>query len=167
MERGDRNRRSGGADATFDRRPLYYGAFVQIVYLLGLLSVPSLGTRPFGSLGLLAATGVIGGVTAGRLAGAPRRRRARYGAGSGAIGGVAFAVVYWSTMYVEWVPYGAYRYAANLVATRLPIPWYVAGYDPYVVGAAGLLALPAFVGLGYAAGWASPPPERELRIVRR
>lgn len=167
MDAGDREGQSVAGDPTPDWWALAYGALVQVVYLGGLLFVPALATRPLRSLGLLVAAGVLGGVTAGRLASTPQRRRARYGAASGAMGGVGFAALYWSAMYVEWVPYGAYRYPANLLATRLPIPWYAAGYDPYVVAVAGLLAVPVFAALGYAAGWTSPPPGRELRVVRR
>ncbi len=61
---------------------------------------------------------------------------------------------------------GAYRYPTNLLVTRLPIPWYLAGYDPYVVFAVGLLVIPVFGTLGYVAGWAIPSPERPLRLIR-
>lgn len=156
----------GSAENALDWQALAYGTFVQVVYLLVLSFIHPLASQPVRSLGLLAATGVLGGVTAGRLTGCPQHRRARYGAVCGAIGGVGFAVAYWATMYIEWVPYGAYRYPTNLLVTRLPIPWYIAGYDPYVVFTVGLLAIPVFGVLGYIAGWAVPSPERSLQLIR-
>ncbi len=157
---------SKSAENALDWQALAYGTFVQVVYLLALSFVQPLASHPVRSLGLLAATGILGGVTAGRLAGRPQHRRARYGAVSGVIGGIGFAGAYWATMYVEWMPYGAYRYPTNLLVTRLPIHWYIAGYDPYIVFAVGLLAIPAFGTLGYVAGWAIPSPERPLRLIR-
>lgn len=97
------------------------GVAAQWLHVVALYLATPLEGAQFGSLLLVLATGVVGGLIAGDRAGPPAGRSGRHGLAAGLVGGAGTAGVFWWAMATPGAPRGAFWSLAYLVATA-PIP---------------------------------------------
>ncbi|WP_276247344.1 MULTISPECIES: hypothetical protein [unclassified Haladaptatus] len=149
-----------------DYRAIGLGALAQTSYLGVLYAAWPLRGQLLQSLVLVALTGVIGGVIAGRLAGEHGFDRTSHGFASGLCGGAVFALTFYLLKTTPGLIEGAYWSVGYVMATTVPFPelmlrdgglWLVVGWS--VFGGVTI----ALVGL--VAGYLAPPADQELVFI--
>ncbi|WP_332899122.1 MULTISPECIES: hypothetical protein [unclassified Haladaptatus] len=150
-----------------DWRAIGLGVLAQAGYLGVLYAAWPLRGKLVQSLALVALTGVLGGVIAGRLADEHGFDRARHGLLSGLGGGAAFAVSFFCIKSTLGLAEGAYWSVGFVMATTIPFPdlmlrdgglWLVVGWS--------LLGGVVIALLGLLAGYLAPPASEELVFIK-
>jgi hypothetical protein len=104
-----------------DTRAIALGVVAQWLHAVGLYFATPLEGAQVGSLVLVLATGLVGGVVAGDRAGPPVSRSGRHGLLAGLFGGGGTAALFWWALATPGAPRGAFYSLGYLVATT-PIP---------------------------------------------
>lgn len=145
----------GDVDVTaLDGRAVLLGVLAQWLHVAALYVATPLEGSQAGSILLVLATGLVGGLVAGERAGPPTARSGIHGLAAGLVGGVGTAVVFWWATVTPGAPRGAFWSLAYLVATA-PIPAVRTHGDLVVATLAVGLAL-AITCLGWVAGVRAP-----------
>lgn len=139
---------------SLDLRAVAVGVVAQWLHILGLFVATPLEGSVVGSVFLVLATGLVGGLVAGDRVGPPARYSGRHGLVAGLIGGVSTGALFWWLMTEPGAPRGAFWSLASLVATA-PVPWTRTHGEAVVAGLAVGLAL-AIAGLAWVAGRRAP-----------
>lgn len=137
-----------------DVRAVALGVAAQWLHIVVLYVATPLEGAVAGSLFLLLATGLVGGLVAGDRAGPPVRRSARHGLVAGAVGGAGTSAVFWWTMATPGASRGAFRSLAYLVATG-PIPG-VRSHGELVVALSAVLLGLGIASMAWVAGRRAP-----------
>ncbi|WP_338728824.1 hypothetical protein [Haladaptatus sp. DJG-WS-42] len=150
-----------------DWRAIGLGILAQMSYLGVLYAAWPLRGKLIQSLALVALTGVLGGVVAGRLATEHGFDRIRHGLISGIGGGAVFALSFFGIKSTPGLAHGAYWSVGFVMATNIPFPglmlrdgglWLVVGWS--------LLGGVVIAGLGLLAGYLTPPASEGLVFIR-
>lgn len=130
------------------------GVAAQWLHVAGLYVATPLEGARVGSLVLVLATGLVGGVVAGDRAGPPTARSGRHGLAAGLLGGTGTAGFFWLLLATPGAPRGAFRSLAFLVATS-QIPG-IRTRGNLVVGLLAVLLAATLAALGWVAGRRAP-----------
>lgn len=141
-------------DVTLDVRAVALGVLAQWLHVLGLYVATPLEGSQVGSVLLVLATGLVGGLVAGDRAGPPPVKSGRHGLAAGLVGGLGTASVFWWVMVTPGAPRGAFWSLAYLVATA-PVSAVRTHGDVVVALLAAALAL-AITGIAWFAGQRAP-----------
>lgn len=150
-----------------DWRAIGMGVFAQVSYLGVLYAAWPLRGQLAQSLVLVALTGILGGVIAGRLADQHGFDRTQHGLLSGLGGGAVFAVAFFLVKTTPGLAKGAFWSIGFVMATTIPFPdlmlrdgglWLVVGWS--------LLGGVVIAVLGLLAGYLAPPASEELVFIR-
>lgn len=143
-----------GDELELDTRAIALGVLAQWLHVVGLYVATPLEDAQVGSLFLVLATGLVGGVVAGDRAGPPTTRSARHGLLAGLFGGTGTAAFFWWLLATPGAPRGAFWSLGTLVATsQLPG---IRTHGEVVVGLLAVCLATSIAVLAWIAGRRAP-----------